>query len=375
MEDATDAAAEAKAAPGGCPKLEADEELDFESEGGVNLECSSIFAALAPSLADSESVISSTGAQSAAATADGEPPEKKKKDKKGEQFFCKYSLKWQPIEDKVPSYQVCRWAKRAYDSLYALAGKQGEKAWWIEAKEQPKKLAQAITKYDRCCPAGGGRGTKRAKQGEGFKMVELKEFMKAERSEKFSQRGRMMWKEQYISWAATVDGNMIPRHLGEGNWAKWLSEFQADEKAHFHDKKGPPQEPLRFRIQMYDDIDYEDAVKWGKELSGTVESVKNPNAAALRSMRDGALTGHDTIMGQTAQDQQGVSRGARLQLGDAERDATQSMFAELGVSHVSIRGQILQTEIEETPSGSASLATGLEECHLLLLLLFQFSIF
>ena len=71
MADATDAAA-------ACPSLVADsEELDFESEGGVNLAC-----VLAPSRADFEaavpSAISSTGTQSEAAAVLGDEPEKKR---------------------------------------------------------------------------------------------------------------------------------------------------------------------------------------------------------------------------------------------------------------------------------------------------------
>ena len=254
---------------------------------------------------------------------------------------------------------MCRWAKRAYDSLYALSGKQGERAWWLETKDQPKQLSQAIATHDRCCPSGQGRGTKRAKQGEGFNMVELKEYLKVERSETFLQRGRMMWKEQYILWAGTVDGNMLPRRTAECNWANWVEDNEADTKRHFTDKKGPPDEPSRFRVQMYDDIDFEDAVRWGKEVAATAQSERNPNAGSLRRMRDGCVTGHETILGQSAQDQQGLSRGAMLQAGDAERDATQSMFADHGVAHVSIRGKIVQNageDADSSGSGSAALA-------------------
>ena len=239
-----------------------DDDLSMEGGGGICAPASP--APVAPSVESTlQSQTAASASPSATSTATTPEPLAKKGGKKNAaiptgHFYCKYSLKTYPVSEQAPSYQAARWAKQAVDAIRRLAMKQGEKDYWAQLNENPKTMCQAIHKYSKCCLAMVGRGGKRSKHEDGtiFKIVELREYIKASSSTVVAHRGRLMWEEQCIAWAGTLDGNMLPRSVAQENWNQWKNLIvKALPGAPRSGNGGPVSAPLQIHIHMYDDID------------------------------------------------------------------------------------------------------------------------
>lgn len=189
---------------------------------------------------------------------DVEPLAKRQK-KEQATFPCKYHRKNCPLSLKVPSYNVCRSAKKAYDALKRLSVKQNEQEWFRALCDDPKKLTKSIVVYEKSCPGDQGRGNPRSRTEDGaaYKVAELKEFIEAESGVEFIGLGVMMWKEQYLIWAASVEAGYIPRGEAEAIWDSWCTPNSVLHS----DEKGPKQAPHRVRVIIQDQVNMKDAFK------------------------------------------------------------------------------------------------------------------
>jgi len=117
--------------------------------------------------------------------------------------------------DKIPNWNYHRECKRAYDALVRLSKKQNESEWWEETKGNPKKLKAAIKDYITNVGTGMGRGKNRNQSV--WKIAHYKGRIKTRTEVENRSRGQMMWKEQYIRWAESVDGGFLSRSDAEQN--------------------------------------------------------------------------------------------------------------------------------------------------------------
>jgi hypothetical protein len=234
-------------------------ELEGESSTGGGNKCDSDDDPMPPPAHHADGSTSRDAqdcdAESVVGSSVGGKPKSKKHDDVAK-FFCKNCMRWESVLDRVPSYQVCRISKRAYDGLKRVCIKQGEMDFFNDLITKPKDLKLALGKYSKLCPGGQGRGTVRAKSGEGgFKLAELKEELIASTSVTHIGRGQMMWKEQYIIFAATAEGFFLTRPQATAKWESWAATDSGMHK----DNKGPEVAPLRIRVNTEDLVDFTSA--------------------------------------------------------------------------------------------------------------------
>jgi hypothetical protein len=122
-----------------------------------------------------------------------------------------------------------------------------------------KKLTKSIVVYEKSCPGDQGRGNPRSRTEDGaaYKVAELKEFIEAESGVEFIGLGIMVWKEQYLIWAASVEAGYIPRGEAEAVWDSWCTPNSVLHS----DEKGPKQAPHRVRVIIQDQVNMKDAFK------------------------------------------------------------------------------------------------------------------
>ena len=189
-----------------------------------------------------------------AVAGDAAPKESKGKQEKPKMTFtCTGCGKPGCQDDQVPGFLYHRTCKRAYDSLARLAVKQSEETWWNETKSNPKRLQKALRDFTSAVPTGQGRG--KNKNQSKWKIATYKESVRATTMVEKRDIGRMMWKEQYLRWAESVEGGFMSRTEAEMNWTEWSAK--ADRKELTFDHRGPKQATLRLQIvvdTLVDDV-------------------------------------------------------------------------------------------------------------------------
>ena len=248
------------------------------------------------------------------ATAEGsakqDTPSSKGNDKdkgdKGICFICKCTGKKTMECDRVPSYSVSREGKRAYDSLSKLSARQNQSEWWTVTKCTPKLLYKAINTYIKVCPSLGQnlKGKKRNATGEGFKVAEYKEIMRSTSELGMIEQGKMMWKEEYIEFAATTPAGNISRGIADMNWTSWAADMER-----LRDHQGPVQAPLRLYVKMGDHVNFSSNHSLSRQLEVGNGRVNNPTEAYLNGTRAELLRGATHVAGADVTNFRGIANG------------------------------------------------------------------
>lgn len=83
--------------------------------------------------------------------------------------------------------------------------------------------------------------------------------------------GNMMCEEQYMVWAATLDGGKNSANAAKSEWDNMV----ANKKDHIHDELGPEDQKLRFRVNVEDLVILRNAYMRDKELQMSKAAVKD----------------------------------------------------------------------------------------------------
>ena len=266
-------------------------------------------------------------------------------------FLCKYDNRWHPLEERVPGFQCCRPTKRAYDSLARLAEKQKEHAWWSEVKSNEKRLRSVIAAYMKQSPDGVGRGKKKSS----FKIAEYRETIEASTSVQKRVAGKMMWKEEWIVFAGSVQGGYKQRPVAEGEWDQWVRDGSRQM-----DEEGPAEAPLRIWAKTADEIDGLTEVSLKKSLNVSQGQQKKFDAADLMNMRHRVLVDHETVAGFEAADLTGVAAGM-VSTSSSGSSPWQGGLTSDALFPVNLRKTIISAEASRGASSKASDAVEAQE--------------
>jgi hypothetical protein len=248
-------------------------------------------------------------------------------------FLCEGCGKKKPLDEKVPGFQYDRDCKRARDALGKLARKQNQQEWWDATKKCPKQLKAVIKQYMSQCPGGCGRGKSR-----GFwSIATYKEKMQSESAVETRGQGQMMWKEQWVQWAGSVDGGFKTRAKATAEWDMWVN----NKDAMITDMKGPEGEELRFRVVVKDLVDDVNTVRAIKELELTGKTVRKAGMEQIAHLRDSVMSGHDEVAGVQSVDYQGFAKALAINKDTSEEPFTSALFRE-GLNHIDLKATVMQ---------------------------------
>ena len=248
-------------------------------------------------------------------------------------FLCEGCGKKKPLNDKVPGFQYDRDCKRARDALAKLAKKQNQQEWWDVTKKCPKLSRTPINQYMSQCPGGCGRGMSRGY----WSIATYKEKMQSESAVETRGQGQMMWKEQWVQWAGSVDGGYKTRAKATAEWDMWVN----NKDAMITDLKGPEGEELRFRVVVRDLVDDVNAVRAIKELELIGKTVRKAGMEQITQLRDSVMSGHDEVAGVQSVDYQGFAK-ALVTNNDASEDPFTSALLREGLNHIDLKATVMQ---------------------------------
>lgn len=205
-------------------------------------------------------------------------------------FTCMLCNKKFPVCERVPGHHWDRECKRAYDSLRRHCVRQNELEWFNSIKDNPKVIKKAVLDFMKQNPSGVGRGKRRA---PGYKVCELKERLTTKTSLERRDQGKLMWEDEYIQWAESVEGGKLPRWEAHANWNRWADR----NSGVYRDDAGPKEKPLRLRIIIGTFIDSLNIVEVAKEVEQRSQAMRNVTDEQLAQMRSSVFSGHERIMG------------------------------------------------------------------------------
>ena len=176
--------------------------------------------------------------------------------------------------------------KRAIDNLAKQATAQGPKAdaFFKEVRTDTERLRALLKRYNDLCPA---TNSVKAKRGT-FAFVSYIEETEAQNAVRQSAQGKMMWKEEYMTFAKKPKGGSCSAAEAERRWAEWLGTESTTK-----DMKGPPEAPVRLRIVVGDFLNFDNAVIHSRvqqcQRQAPQKNVSAEAAAAQRSslLREG----------------------------------------------------------------------------------------
>jgi len=208
---------------------------------------------------------------------------------------------------KVPGFNWERLCKLAYESITRLSVKQGEQAWWEEVKLDSRLLSLTITEYTNKTGASVGRGKKR---GAGFSVAQLRERLIASSGVEHRNHGIMMWKEQYVIFAGSVEGGFKTRTEAEVQWNIWAQQVAKKlPEAPPHDYQSPhATEKLRMNVITETSVDDFNKFEGQKELEVELKKNKKATEDDLAKMRASIFEKQDSIAGSTNMDFSSVQR-------------------------------------------------------------------
>lgn len=191
------------------------------------------------------------------------------------------------------------------DSLTRLAVAQGEQAWWLETRNNPKLLKACLKKYNEEAPATVDRSG-RARRPK-WSILTYKEEIIASSKVQFIERGKMMTKKRYLAWAQTVEGGKLTEQEAEDQWREW--ENMPDGEVH-RDNAGKGG-IKRIRVVVDDDVDF--VGSYGTKKSLEMKSKENRKATAedVAAQKKYLMDHHDQIGGVSSgcHELAGVARG------------------------------------------------------------------
>ena len=118
----------------------------------------------------------------------------------------------------------CAADKRALDVVARRADKQGEEArkYYKECREDPVKIKEML----QVCWNVVGKdndNNKKKKSGQ-FCVLRCMETMKASNAVKHTNRKQAMWKDQFLTWAASDEGGRMDSASAQRRWEEYKND-------------------------------------------------------------------------------------------------------------------------------------------------------
>ena len=271
---------------------------------------------------------------------------------KGPKFRCRYDGHWHPMEEKIPGFMSCRTGKRTYDALEKLARKQGELAWWSEQKKEDKKLHACVRKYRDLCPDNVGRGRKR--NSDGLKMSEMFESITNTTGLEKRAHGVMMWKEQYLMWAGSVEAGYIPRPTAEAKWNQWAQPFGDVPR----DEEGPEHAPLRLWVHTADHLDGVASFMRQQGVRQGTGPVRNASEEQLSDWRVRVSYSAETVQGVGEVEMQGMAHALARSSASSSSSGLTPGISSVAVAAVNLRDTFIHVDGAEGDDATAAAPHG-----------------
>ena len=172
---------------------------------------------------------------------------------------CKGCLSLHLLSEFWGDSGMCAPFKRAWDAVYRMAQRQGQKDWLIRYCEGPANRKKILLTYLKSRgEAGLGRNLVEMK----FNFAMVKEEIVNEMRVKRSAHGKMMHKDEYLEFARTLAGGGLNIVEALAQWSCW----EADPAFVLRDELGPSRSPLRLWIKLGDFVDFDDIQSMLKRL-------------------------------------------------------------------------------------------------------------
>ena len=193
---------------------------------------------------------------------------------------------------------LCHNGKRAYDNLYYIAKKQQQLPFVKEAFKDEDKVFKLLQKYWDKNPRLREDVYQKNKKGKRdtyskFCLATYIEESKASSGVVNDSVGVMMWREQFVAFAASPDGGLRTRPVALEAWAN----MQKDTNV-VRDAKGPgPSEDdkLRLCVVKEDRVIFRNSWMQSKKTELREASVRKPDQAQIDTMEKRILQNHARV--------------------------------------------------------------------------------
>lgn len=259
-------------------------------------------------------------------------------------FICAGCGKRKGLDERVPGFQYDRACKRAYDSLFKLAKKQGQIEWWNATKSDCRLLKRAIREYNAQCPGGVGRGRVRGT----WSIAVYQEALRSESSVETRGQGQMMWKEEWVMWAASVAGGFKSRARALSEWDGWVNNMDYM----VHDMGGPEGEELRFRVVVKTLVDSVNSIVAVKQMELTGKTVKKAGAKEIAELKDSVLAGHDDVAGVQSVEYSGFAKALAANTEADDTPFSSALLTE-GFNHIDLKSTVMQKAMTKEQKAAA----------------------
>ncbi len=134
--------------------------------------------------------------------------------------------------------------KRLNDQVATFPVRQGVQDLWISVKTDEKELEVVLRKYKKRKLEQDPNAHEKA-----LNLTQCFQINRVRDEDELVQRGRLMWKEEYIQWAGTLEGGQMPRHVAEAKWATMLADRSVKTSL-----TGPEDAPTKLHIHTHVEI-------------------------------------------------------------------------------------------------------------------------
>ena len=159
--------------------------------------------------------------------------------------------------------------KRVYDQVAKLSVRQGVQDWWNSVKIDEKELQVVLRKYKKRKLEQDPNAHEKA-----LNLTQCFQINRVRDEDELVQRGRLMWKEEYIQWAGTLEGGQMPRHVAEAKWATMLADRSVKRLLN-----GPEDAPTKLHIETHVEINT-------RSINGRERVVQNGGAVKKNISED-----------------------------------------------------------------------------------------
>ena len=173
---------------------------------------------------------------------------------------CRACKRVQDISEFAANQANCMECKRSLDVIAKKARKAGKQEWFLRVKADGGKLTQMVSSYNKAVAEANKAGNKKA----AWSVVNYMEEVKASSKVRNVDKGKMMWEDQAIEFWQTAAGGSYSKMAARSKWDAMVENKEADGT--ITDQDGPKWRPLRLRIHVGDDVNFENSFGRSKPL-------------------------------------------------------------------------------------------------------------
>lgn len=173
---------------------------------------------------------------------------------------CRACKRVQDISEFAANQANCMECKRSLDVIAKKARQAGKQEWFQKVKADSDKLTKMVTSYNKAVAEANKAGNKKA----AWSVVNYIEEVKAASKVRNIDQGQMMWEDQAIEFWQTAAGGSYSKMAARSKWDVMVDNKEADGT--ITDEHGPKWRPLRMRIHVGDNVNFENSFGRSKPL-------------------------------------------------------------------------------------------------------------